>query len=342
MSSFWKPKSFTNSDGDERKVGFEMEFGNLPVKETAEALHELLGGSLEKKNPYVYTLEDSELGRIKIERDAQLLSSTKYRGALDKLKLDYSPGSSAHELEEMVDKLSSYIVPCEIVTAPLPFEQFERLSEVRKLLQELGAEGTEASLMNAFGLHLNPEVPDLEPATQLRYLQAFLLLYDWIVETSDIDITRRFFTNYIDPFPDEYADLVLDPDYVPDSDGLIDDYLRCNATRNRALDLLPVLCEIDADRVKAGLEEDERALLGARPAYHYRLPDFRLDDSDWSIAGAWNYWWVVETLATDDELRLDLIAGWRKQERGLLSFFRKDWSKKVAETLKERIPNLDR
>jgi len=341
MPSFWKPGNFTNRNGVERKVGFEMEFGKLPVKETAEALQELLGGSLGQKNPYVYVLEGSELGKIKIERDAQLLSSTKYRDALDKLKLDFSPGSSVQDLEQKVDKLSSYIVPCEIVTGPLPFRRFERLTEIRKMLLKLGAEGTEASLMNAFGLHLNPEVPDLNADSLLRYLQSFMLLYDWIIECSGVDITRRFFTNYIDPYPDEYFERVLDPDYQPDTRAFIDDYLDFNPTRNRALDLLPVLCEIDCARVKQGLGDEERDLLGARPAFHYRLPDFRIDDPDWSISSEWNRWWHVETLAENDRLREELIVLWRKQDRSLLSFFRKDWSTKMAETLKERIQNPD-
>ena len=53
---------------------------------------------------------------------------------------------------------------------------------------------------------------------------------------------------FADPFPIEYARLLAAPDYWPDIPSLIDDYLAFNPTRNRDLDMLPLLLHFDEAR----------------------------------------------------------------------------------------------
>ena len=135
-------------------------------------------------------------------------------------------------------------------------------------------------------------------------------MYTWIIESSEIDITRRFLTKYIDPFPQEYMDLVLDSAYQPDLNSLITDYIKHNPTRNRALDMLPIFFQLDQDAVLQGVNEDERKLVKGRPAFHYRLPDCKINEPGWSAKAAWNRWVFVETLAADEALLAELIEAW--------------------------------
>jgi len=299
-----------NTRGEERRAGFEFEFGNLPIVETARALHKTLGGELDIVSPFEAILSDSALGRLKVERDADALKSVRYRKWLSGLGIEFTPGSLAHEIETNIDSASSGLIPCEVVTDPIPFRQLQKLDELVATMDQLGAEGTQESLVYAFGMHINPSLPDPSSESITRHIQAFLLLHTWIVASSGIDRTRRYLTRYIDPFPEEYVERVLDRNYKPDTEALIDDYMRDNPTRNRALDMLPILSHLDSGRVLDRLKPDERHLVKARPAFHYRLPDCKLNFPDWSVASAWNKWVYIERLAEDRDLLDELIAAW--------------------------------
>ena len=289
MNRFYRlPPVTTDSSGQLRKAGFEFEFGNLPIVETARALQQALGGELDIKTPFETVLHGSILGRLKIERDANILKSVKYRRWLESIGVEFTPGSIAHGIETNIDNASRVLIPCEVVTDPIPLDQLDRLDTLIETLHGLGAEGTQDSLIYAFGLHINPSIPDDSAPTLQRYIQSFLLLYTWIIDSSEIDITRRFLTKYIDPFPQDYMELLLDNNYHPKLDGLMADYLEFNPTRNRALDMLPILCDIDRELVMKHLDEDERELVKGRPAFHYRLPDCKLNVPGWTASPAWN------------------------------------------------------
>ena len=115
------PPVLLNRQGLERKAGFEFEFGNLPIKQTAEALQAALGGELEAITPFEAVLHGTTLGRLKIERDADILKSVKYRKWLEQLGVEFSPGSLGHEIEANIDNASRILIPCEVVTDPIPF-----------------------------------------------------------------------------------------------------------------------------------------------------------------------------------------------------------------------------
>jgi hypothetical protein len=341
MKRYWKPERFINSENEPRRVGFELEFGGLTVRETAEALQNNLGGDLQENNPFNMKLINSSVGKLKIERDAELLKSVSYREVLSKINVTFDPDTLGSEIEQGIDRLSSFLIPCEIVTEPLAFQDFPKLTSIVKVLNRLDVKGTQNSLFYAFGLHMNPSVPDLDIKTLVSYIQSFLLLADWIIEDSRIDFSRRFFTSFIDPFPDSYVEKVLDPKYKPLIVEFIDDYLEFNPTRNRALDMLPVLCEIDNDRVLAGVKKEERSLISGRPAFHYRLPDCRLGDKAWSLAGEWNRWWYVETISSDNQLRTDLIEQWNKYNKRFFMTRKKQWVEAVKNFLIRHITTPD-
>jgi hypothetical protein len=319
-----------------RKAGFEFEFGNLPIQQAAEALQQALGGELDAISPFEAVLHGSVVGRLKVERDADILKSVKYRKWLEQLGIEFSPGSIAHGIETNIDSASRMLIPCEVITDPIPFKQLEKLDILTRTLNSLGAEGTQDSLIYAFGLHINPSIPAKDPITLRKYIQAFLLLHSWIIESSNIDITRRFLTKYIDPFPAPYMELVLGSSYVPGMDTLIDDYLAHNPTRNRALDMLPILCEIDETRVMNAINEEERNLIKGRPAFHYRLPDCKVNVPGWSVAAAWNQWVYIEKLAGDEVLLYELIQAWRDSNEKFSLAPKTSWTMRLTSMLSQR------
>tara|TARA_R110001592_G_scaffold963_1_gene5589 strand:- start:13175 stop:14191 length:1017 start_codon:yes stop_codon:yes gene_type:complete len=335
MKNFKIPPITTNERGNERRAGFEFEVGNVSIEQVANALHKEFGGSIKKTSPFEFHIEGLEIGDLKIERDTQLLTSLKYRDWLTDLGVDFSPGSDAEKIEHEVDKLSRWLIPCEIVTSPIPFSKFDHLQALVRVLNNMGAEGTQKYLHYAFGLHINPEVPKMKVEVLLPFVQAFLLMTDWIIDESETDFSRRFFTKYIDPFPNDYAKLILDNDYCPSMTQFMDDYLEHNPTRNRPLDMLPIFHEIDQKRLMQGLPEDHQALIKGRPAFHYRLPDCRVGEPDWRVATEWNRWVIIEQIAESASLREKLIIKWKKEHSAFSLSHKASWVKQVGEFLQE-------
>jgi hypothetical protein len=103
---------------------------------------------------------------------------------------------------------------------------------------------------------------------------------------------------------------VIDPDYAPDVARLAGDYLAHNPTRNRPLDLLPVLAFTDPGLLARHGLGGQKAR--PRPCLNYRLPNSLIDDPHWSIAAEWNRWVLVERLAGD-------YRGWDNTVMGYLA-----------------------
>ncbi len=56
-------------------------------------------------------------------------------------------------------------------------------------------------------------------------------------------------------------------------------------------------------------------LVKARPAFHYRLPDCKVNEAGWTAAAPWNRWVFIEVLAEDRALLAELIDAWREHSR---------------------------
>lgn len=281
-------------DGRKRQVGFELELCGPSLEEIADLIVRLYGGRWEQQNRFVGSVDDTQLGDFRLEVDAAILQKMAGDSASSWL------GNSGRQLlEDALDALIAAVkvVPTEIVMPPVTVDAVDRLEPLRKSLLELGAEGTSASLLFGFGLHINPEVPELTAECVLNHLRAFLLRYDWLVERVQVDLTRQLMP-FINPFPDEYARLTLDESYEPDLDCLIDDYLEANPTRNRPLDLLPLFAFLKPGKV----ERLDDQLTSPRPTFHYRLPNSQIHDPAWSLAQEWNRWLEVEKLAAQPPL----------------------------------------
>ncbi len=289
-----------NAAGELRKVGLEIELGNLSLERTLEVIAETLGGMVEIQSRTEGKVRDTKLGMFKVEFDHSILRKRSYLRPLERLGLiEDEHSSTAQSVEDSVLSLAAEIVPIEIITPPVPWNRLHELDPLWVALRSADAQDTHGSLLYAFGLHINPETPDGTPSTILAHLRAFLLLEDWLAQISRIDLARRI-SPFIRSFPETYRRKVLDPEYAPSAQSLVDDYFEFNPTRNRPLDLWPLFVNLCGPGVAARVEE--AALVKGRPTFHYRLPNCELARPGWTPAQDWNRWLRVERLANDARL----------------------------------------
>ncbi|SJN56069.1 Putative amidoligase enzyme [Vibrio ruber DSM 16370] len=320
--SFKMPPITDTQNGDVRKVGFELEFTGLTLEQALEPLCSILGGQVEQRSAVEFGVRTDNLGTFNIELDWDFLKR-KAKSAWQK--------DDGHELVDILHQAALPVVPLEIVSPPIPLDQLEPLNQLIPALRKAGAKGTEDSLIAAFGVHINPELPDLTAATINNYLKAFALLQWWLVDAHDVDPTRRL-SPYIALYPEAYVKTLLN-DNSADMDHLFESYLTHNPTRNRALDLLPLLAEIDADRVRQVVGDPK---IKARPTFHYRLPDCRIEDAGWDLTKSWDLWCVVERLAADPQAIEILAMRFLKSERPLIGVDRKVWVKEISQWLNDQ------
>lgn len=295
---FRQPPVVRNANGDIRNVGFELEYAGVDLRDSVKLLEILLACTAKEDNAFRYRLCDHDDREWRIEIDAALLHEGSYKQYLAAAGMDTDDLRLERKIDDLIESLASVVVPCEIVSPPLPLDAMGIIEDIVVGLRRRHARGTGHSLLYAFGLHINAEVAATDPDYLLRHMRAFALLYDWICRDSKVDFSRKLST-YIKPWPPAYLKRLLDTDYSPDADALLGDYLREVGSRNHALDMLPVFATLDADKVQALAREPD--LVKPRPAFHYRLPNSRIDQSEWCVAAEWNYWVRVEVLAADRE-----------------------------------------
>ncbi|WP_439861253.1 amidoligase family protein [Pseudomonas sp. MBLB4136] len=320
---FKLPPVTCKEDGEPRRVGIELEFTGLTLEQTAAAVQEALGGELSRTSASERVLQVDGLGTFNIELDWDFLKR-------QALKAEEEDEGGAQWMD-LLSQAASLVVPLEVVCPPIAIGELHRLHRMVDGLRRAGAVGTENSPLAAFGVHLNPEIPRLEAATIGAYLRAFGLLQWWLVDAHRVDLSRKI-SPYIDLYPEDYVKLLVEQ--APPAMGqLFDDYLEHNATRNRALDLLPLLAQIDGERVRQTVVDPK---IKARPTFHYRLPNCQIEKADWSLAGSWNLWWLVEQLASrEDELQA-LGAAFVEHWRPLLGLNRGAWLEYVGRWLNDR------
>lgn len=323
--SYNLPPAPNNDKGDQRRVGLELEFAGVEIEHAAEIIQSLYGGQVEKEHRYHYEILGTEFGHFRVELDARILRKMASQNIFGKLGIDLDEESIRKSIEEVVDKLAMAVVPMEIVMPPVPVRDLHRLEELREELQKNRAEGTHTSLVHAFGMHINIESPNLETATLLNYLRAFVVLYPWLVDTLEIDISRRI-SPFVDPFPNDYAQKILPPEYNPDRDQFIRDYLDSNPTRNRPVDMMPIFGMLNQQLIQPVMEGEKN---DPRPTFHYRLPNSRIDDPSWRFEDEWNHWLVVEKLVGDSEMLNKLSRLYLVRKDKTVISFHKEWATTV-------------
>lgn len=289
-------------DGSPRTVGVELEFGGLHSRQAAEIVRDLYGGTVRERDPHRFEIAGTTFGDFAAEVDSHYAHP------------DEGDGDSGiaralkRETADIVGDVVELWMPTEIDAPPVPIDRLPELERLVERLRAAGAQGTQDRLRYAFALQFNPEVASLDAGYVLRVFQAFLLLSDWLRAVAAKDLSRRM-TAFIDPFPRAYALRVLEPDYHPDWRDFTDDYLIFNPTRNRDLDLTPLLAHRDRARVESKIA-DKR--IKPRPTFHYRTPDSRVDEPGWSLIGEWNRWVEVERLAADEQRLRSMSAAYRE------------------------------
>jgi hypothetical protein len=309
------PPQVEREDGGIRRVGFEIEFSGLTVEEAAAAVRSSLSGELGEGTAAERAVYVESLGEFNIEVDWEFLKRT----AAKQEDQDLNP-----KWIEQLSRAAAVILPVEVVCPPIPMTELASLNPLVDALREAGAVGTEESLVAAYGVHINPELPTLEPGSLLAYIKAFSLLQWWLVEQHDVDTTRRL-TTFIDPYPEAYIEQVAARSEAS-LDMIFSDYLAHNATRNRGLDLLPLLAEIDEARVRQAVDDPR---IKARPTFHYRLADCHIERPDWSLSDSWDKWLVVERLASSRDALDELAASFLAEVRPVLGTGRKKWVETV-------------
>ena len=337
-SPYQAPPRERNEKGEVRRVGLELELGHLTLEHTLEILHKVLGGEIVSASRTEGSVRDTKLGTFKVEVDSTPLKERAYLRPLEALGLDLD-SPTAQLLEDSVLQVARELVPMEVVTAPIPWNRLGELDPLWQALREAGAEDTRSTAWNAFGLHLNPEPPDFQVSTILDVVRAFLLLEDWIMQDTDVALSRLI-APYIRPFPEAYRRKVLAPSYRPDWETFVDDYLLDTPTRNRPLDLLPLISFIGAPNLQPRVED--WPLVGQRPTFHYRLPNSELANADWTPAVEWNRWVTIERLAEDKPLLRELSVSYLDTFDLPLRLQRSGWVEQLRARLSLAGPNTAR
>jgi hypothetical protein len=305
---FKLPPLLYNEKGEIRKVGFELEFSNVGIEESVQIIQELYGGQVQKEGRFSQKVIGTSLGDFAVEFDLTLLTEKGYKKVfdpfnihLDQMKL--GEGTLEEGVEDVLEGILGKLFPYEIACPPVPCNQLNQLEKLREALYQHHAEGTEAFPTNAFGTHINVELPKTDTDTVLRYLKSFLLLYNWLLEAGETDLARRI-SPFIDPYPADYVELILSPAYQPNLATLIKDYHTFNPDRNRPLDMYPLFAALNNE----GLAQySDMGKVKARRTFHYRLPNSSISKPDWSLAREWNNWIRIEELANNAET-LELLS----------------------------------
>lgn len=322
MDAFAFPCPLYNTHGEIRGVGVELEFHGMTLLQAAKAVHEAFGGEMRRDHKHCIMVASPSFGDFEVTFDAAMLKRADREPEAD--ASTFGIGEAAKGAAQAVlRQIGKAILPLEIGTPPIPATHLNELTKLERALRKRHAKGTKANPFFAFALHFNPEAVDASnPNCLINTLRSFMLLYEWLFREGHIDWTRRLLP-FFDPFPQSYVRRVLDPDYAPDMAGFIHDYLAANPTRNRPLDMLPILTHNDPDLKNRPELEGQK--VKPRPTFHYRLPNSLLDDPDWSIAREWNQWVLVERMADNADWLNELSRTYLDWENSLTNYLNDRW-----------------
>ncbi|MEM1301302.1 MAG: amidoligase family protein [Pseudomonadota bacterium] len=272
------------TDHRPRRVGVEIEFAGLSQQAVVACTQDILGGRVAGETATEVVVADTELGDIRIELDTRLT------------KFDHLPGARA------VLDVARTVVPVEIVTQPLLPTDMPRMDALCGCLRDHGARGSRDGMLYGFGVHLNPEVIAPDHPHTCATIMAYALLEPTLRKEMHLDPMRRLLP-FVDPWPPEFVDALRQLNRPP-LNAIAQLYAGHITSRNHGLDLLPLffaaLPEASAN-LFAGVKSQ------ARPTFHFRLPESRIDEAGWTLRDAWAQWHAVETLAQEPARLAELI-----------------------------------
>ena len=291
----------STAKSDIRRVGVEIEFGGLDEQTVAEIVTDCFGGDIRSRDDKGLIVENSDIGAVEIYLDSQYLHHA--QGKFD----------------ETVIGIARNFVPIEIVCDPIDHTDLGRLDDLVQRLRRAGAVGTNGGVMLGYGVHFNPEVQELSLDAILPVLTSYALCEDALRHAADIDLSRRALP-FVDPYPRKLVDALAQQSFA-NMDELVDCYLELAPSRNYGLDMMCLFAQIDPDRVA---QKMDMSLISARPTFHYRLPDCRIDQAGWTLGSEWARWVKVEEISLETQMLEQLKSAWI-DHRAALTTIRKDW-----------------
>jgi len=156
---FKQPPAITDDKGQERTVGFELEFTGVTLDQASEALTQALGGEVVEQHKALQTINVADLGEFQVELDWAYLKD----------KAEQRPGA---DYLTLLRDAASLVVPVEVVCPPIPITALNKLDPLVNKLREAGARGTDDSFIAACGVHINASLPALDADTIHRHIKA--------------------------------------------------------------------------------------------------------------------------------------------------------------------------
>ncbi len=279
----------TTIDGRERLCGIEIEFAGPTEMETGNLIADTFGGTVKDGGDHSVTVCDTPFGDIEVELDISL--------------------RKREDLPFVKEGLDAFrgLIPVEVVTPPLSRTQLEEFNTICTSLRKIDAMGSRSGVFLGFGVHVNPEVVAPDHRFTLDTITAYAMLEPWLREKEQVDATRRMMP-FVGAWPKALISDLANTRY----DSLAD-LMRMAAkhihSRNQSLDLLPLFKHAEPDLFADLFDIDDKT--AARPTFHFRLPDSRIDEADWSLLQPWQLWRQVELIAANDDLLSALCAAWK-------------------------------
>jgi len=320
------PPRLQNYEGKPRRVGIELEFAAVRADRAAARIKALFGGEIHHEDAHRSRVEGTRFGDFVTELDTRYAHRPADEPSPAPGSLQEFLSRARDTMRELYGEVGSLVIPYEVVCPPVAIDDIVHLDDLLDALRAEGARGTRQNLLHAFGAQLNPDIATDDPGWILSVLKAQVLLSEWLRAVMNLDTSRQLFA-FSEPFPDSYAFKILKPDYWPDRDRLISDYLEANPTRNRELDMLPLFAWFDEEKVRDHVPD---GLIKKRPTFHYRLPDANISQPDWCLALEWNRWVVIERLADNREALAEMGLAFIENENRIMP---EDWAMQCTEWL---------
>lgn len=305
------PQPLTEA-GNPRLTGVEIELGGLDEGTVADLCVRHLGGRARQLDEAIWQVEDSRLGTVKVYLDTALRHAEKTA------------------LRDAALMLGREVIPVEIVTEPLDRDGLIALDSLREALRRAGAVGSGGGLFFGFGVHLNVQLASEDARGAVPPLLAYALIEDWLRAANPIDQTRRVLP-FAAPYPRRLVHRLIALGREADLRHVIDAYAQEAPSRNHGLDMLPVFAHLNPERIGPVLTE----ATSARPAFHFRLPDCRIDEPGWSLDQEWRRWRTVERVAADSDALAALARGWEAAYAGV-PLSRAVWAERCGALLRAR------
>ncbi|MCR9108866.1 amidoligase family protein [Marivita sp. XM-24bin2] len=280
------------ADGNDRLCGIEIEFAGPTEHETGDLIAREFGGTVKDGGDHSVTVCDTEFGDIGVELDITL----RKREDLPFLK-------------ESLDAFRG-LIPVEVVTPPLSRAQLERFNSVCTALRQAGAMGSRSGVLLGFGVHLNPEVVAPDHRHTLDTITAYALLEPWLRDKEKVDTTRRMMP-FVEAWPRALISELVNTTFESLAD-VMQVFARHVTSRNQSLDLFPLFKHAEPELFDKVFNVEDKT--SARPTFHFRLPDSRIDEADWSLLQPWQLWRQVELVAANEALLSALRSAWKTHD----------------------------